>query len=88
MYRESKQGLNREYLEDNQPSRVEGVPQLETPLRAKCHPGIGTCNYIKVWTQKFGQRLSMECGVDVVLLKLLYVKIAFIATFLITQIEC
>ena len=40
-------------------------------------------NYVNVWTQKFGQRLSMACGVDFVLFKPLYVKIAFIAMFLI-----
>ena len=40
-------------------------------------------NYVKVWTQKFGQMLSMACGVDFVLFKPLYVKIAFIAMFLI-----
>ena len=40
-------------------------------------------NYVKVWTQKFGQRLSMACGVDFVLFKPFYVKIAFMAMFLI-----
>ena len=36
-------------------------------------------NFMKVWTQKLGQRLSIACGVDFVLFKSLYVKIAFIA---------
>ena len=35
-------------------------------------------NYVKVWTQKCGQKLSMTCGVDFVLFKPLYMKIAFI----------
>ena len=50
------------------------MTQLKTPLRAKLHERL---------TWKFGQRLSMACGVDFVLFKPLYVKIAFIATFLI-----
>ena len=37
---------------------------------------------MKVWTQKFGQMLSTACGVDIVSFKPLYVKIAFIAMFL------
>ena len=40
-------------------------------------------NYVKIWDQTFGRRLSMACGVDFVLFKPLYVKIAFIAMFLI-----
>ena len=40
-------------------------------------------NYVRVWTHKFGQRLSIACGVDFVLFKPLYVKITFIAIFLI-----
>ena len=40
-------------------------------------------NYVKVWAQTFGRGLSMARGVDFVLFKPLYVKIAFIAMFLI-----
>ena len=36
-------------------------------------------NYVKVWTLKFGQRLSKTCRVDFVLFKLLYVRIALMA---------
>ena len=48
------------------------MPQLETPVRAKLRGDL---------TRKFGQRLSMACGVDLVLFKPLYVKLAFMATF-------
>ena len=40
--------------------------------------GDTSSNYEKVWTQKCGQKLSMTCGVDFVLFKPLYMKIAFI----------
>ena len=50
------------------------MPQLKTPLRVELHERL---------TRTFGQRLSIVCGVDFVLFKPLYMKIAFMATFLI-----
>ena len=60
---------------------VEGGDQRQDGCPSARH--LFEPNYVKVWTQKFGQRLSMACGVDFVLFKPLYVKIAFIAMFLI-----
>ena len=61
--------------------RVEGGDQRRDGCPNARH--LFESNYVKVWTQKFGQRLSMACGVDFVLFKSLYVKITFIAMFLI-----
>ena len=39
-------------------------------------------NYVKFWTQKFGQRLFMACGVDFVLFKPLFFFFVFFFFFL------